>query len=81
MIKVEKSVVLLFHLQILVHPHSIVVWHTAQQQAFTGHWGFCGTYGKHFPRFEFFLLPSIVHARSIVANADRGKNKTGKQVL
>jgi hypothetical protein len=28
----------------------------------------CGTYGKHFAerRFEFFLLPSIVHARLVV---------------
>jgi hypothetical protein len=24
--------------------------------------GFCGAYGKNFPRFEFFLLPSRVHA-------------------
>jgi hypothetical protein len=30
--------------------------------------GVCGTYGKHFAQrgFEFFLLPSIVHARTQV---------------
>ena len=29
-----------------------------------GRWGFCNTLrGKHFSGFEFFLLPSRVHAR------------------
>ena len=32
--------------------------------------GFCGIF-EHFPRFEFFLLPSIVHARPRTANANR----------
>jgi len=27
-----------------------------------GQIGFCGTYGKHFSSFEFFLLPSRGHA-------------------
>jgi hypothetical protein len=27
--------------------------------------------GKHFPGFEFFLLPSRVHARSSASNANR----------
>jgi hypothetical protein len=32
--------------------------------------GFCGIF-EHFPRFEFFLLPSIVHARPHAGNANR----------
>jgi hypothetical protein len=36
----------------------------------TGRWGFCGIL-KHFPGFEFFLLPNIVHARPSARNANR----------
>ena len=32
--------------------------------------GFCGIF-EHFPRFEFFLLPSIVHARPHAGEAGR----------
>jgi hypothetical protein len=32
--------------------------------------GFCAVF-KHFSGFEFFLLPSIVHARSHAGNANR----------
>jgi hypothetical protein len=32
--------------------------------------GVCAIY-KHFSRFEFFLLPSIVHARPHAGNASR----------
>ena len=32
--------------------------------------GFCGIF-KHFSRFEFFLLPNIVHARPHAGNANR----------
>jgi WD40 repeat protein len=32
--------------------------------------GVCGIF-KHFPRFEFFLLPNIVHARPHAGNANR----------
>jgi len=32
--------------------------------------GFCGIF-EHFPRFEFSLLPSIVHARPHAGNANR----------
>jgi hypothetical protein len=32
--------------------------------------GFCGIF-EHFPRFEFFLLPSIIHARPHAGNASR----------
>jgi hypothetical protein len=32
--------------------------------------GFCGIF-EHFSRFEFFLLPSIVHARPHAGNASR----------
>ena len=31
----------------------------------------CGTYGEHFSGLEFFLLPSIVHARPHAGNANR----------
>jgi len=38
----------------------------------TGRWGFCGTLRvKHFSDFEFFLLPSRVHARPSASNANR----------
>jgi hypothetical protein len=30
----------------------------------------CGTYGKHFPRFEFFLLPNRIHARQPASDAN-----------
>jgi hypothetical protein len=32
--------------------------------------GFCGFF-KHFPRFEFFLLSNIFHARPLAGNANR----------
>ena len=38
--------------------------------ACTGRWGFCAIY-KHFPRFEFSLLPSRVHVRPSASNASR----------
>jgi len=36
----------------------------------TGRWGFCGIF-EHFSGFEFFLLPSRVHARPSASNANR----------
>jgi hypothetical protein len=36
--------------------------HRVAKKAYTGRWGFRGIF-KHFSGFEFFLLPSIVHAR------------------
>ena len=31
----------------------------------------CGTYGEHFSDLEFFLLPSLVHARPPAGNGHR----------
>jgi len=39
-------------------------------KACSGRLGFCGIF-KHFSGFEFFLLPSRVHARPAAANAIR----------
>ena len=39
-------------------------------KACTGRWGFCGIF-EHFSGFEFFLLPSRVHARPTASNANR----------
>jgi len=41
----------------------------------------CGTYGKQFSGFEFFLLPSEVHARPSSNNASRWAAESMKSVL
>jgi hypothetical protein len=43
-------------------------------KACTGRWGFCGVF-EHFPRFEFFLLPSRIHARPS-ASTLKGASRT-----
>jgi len=42
----------------------------APNTACTGRWGVCAIY-EHFPGFEFFLLPSRVHAHPSASNANR----------
>ncbi len=50
-----------------------LVWHQEKAMpniACTGQVGFVAIF-KHFSGFEFFLLPSIVHARPPASNANR----------
>jgi len=49
---------------------SACYWQTPPNKACTGRWGFCVIY-KHFSGFEFFLLPSRVHAHPSASNANR----------
>jgi hypothetical protein len=64
------------------HPHSIVIWHAAQQSvpevrrdnaldAGDCRFSASGTYGEYFSGFKFFLLPNRVHARPSATNAAR----------